>query len=73
MPGDMATFTGLAVSAKAEVLGRHGLPIPGLYAVGNDAANVFAGACVGGGITIGPAMVFGFIAANALQAASRAK
>lgn len=67
--GDMATFIGLVVSPKAEVLDQRGVPIAGLYAVGNDAANVFAGACLGGGITIGPAMVFGFIAAKALEAA----
>lgn len=67
--GDLGTFIGLRVGPKAEVLGSGGLPIPGLFAVGNDAAHVFSGSCLGGGVTIGPAMVFGYIAAKA--AASR--
>jgi hypothetical protein len=44
------------------VLGEFG-PIGGLYAVGNDAASVFAGAYPGPGSTIGPAIAFAYLAA----------
>jgi succinate dehydrogenase/fumarate reductase flavoprotein subunit len=43
---------------------RAGRPIEGLYAVGNDAASVMGGTYPGGGVTIGPAVTFGYIAAN---------
>jgi len=59
--GDLGTFAGLATDARARVL-REGAAIPGLYAVGNDAASVMGGAYPGGGITLGPAMTFGWIA-----------
>lgn len=59
--GDLGTFAGLMTDARARVL-REGAPIPGLYAAGNDAASVMGGAYPGGGITLGPAMTFGWIA-----------
>jgi succinate dehydrogenase/fumarate reductase flavoprotein subunit len=37
-------------------------PIPGLYAAGCDQANVMGGYYPSGGINIGPAMTFGYIA-----------
>jgi succinate dehydrogenase/fumarate reductase flavoprotein subunit len=36
-------------------------PIPGLFAVGNDAASIFGGSYPGAGATLGPAMTFGYI------------
>ncbi len=66
--GDLGTFIGLRVAADSQVLDADGHRIPHLFAVGNDAANVFSGACLGGGITIGPAMVFGYIAAKSIVA-----
>lgn len=36
-------------------------PIPGLFAVGNDAASIFGGSYPGAGSTLGPAMTFGYI------------
>ncbi|MFO1061070.1 MAG: FAD-dependent oxidoreductase [Dongiaceae bacterium] len=62
--GDFGTFAGLPTDAQARVLDAAGRPIPGLRAAGNDGLNVFGGACLGGGVTVGPAMVFGFIAGN---------
>ena len=62
----MGPFVGLRVGPDAAVLDREGHPIPGLFAVGNDSLHAFSGACVGGGITIGPSMVFGYIAAKTL-------
>jgi hypothetical protein len=38
--------------------------------VGNDALSVMGGAYPGGGITLGPALTFGFIAGNALADAT---
>lgn len=60
--GDFGPFVGLRTNPEAQVLDAAGNPIPHLFAAGNDAANVFSGACLGGGITIGPAMVFGYVA-----------
>ena len=60
--GDIGTFTGLRTDANARVLDAEGRPIKGLYAAGNDMASVAGGNYVGGGITLGPAMTFGYIA-----------
>ena len=62
IPSELGTFAGLATNAHAQVTNAEGSPIPGLYAVGNDAASVMGGTYPGAGITIGPAMTFGFIA-----------
>ncbi|MGC6401616.1 FAD-dependent oxidoreductase [Sphingomonas sp. FW199] len=64
--GDLGTFAGLSTDAKARVLDVAGQPIRGLFAAGNDAASVMGGAYPGGGITLGPAMTFGYIAARAI-------
>ena len=45
-------------------------PIPGLYAVGNDQASVMGGHYPAGGINIGPAMAFGYVAGRDLAAVS---
>lgn len=66
-PGDLGTFQGLVTDANARVLREaDGRPVEGLYAVGNDMASVMGGAYPGAGITIGPAMTFGYIAARHL-------
>jgi succinate dehydrogenase/fumarate reductase flavoprotein subunit len=44
------------------VLTNAGEPIPGLYAAGCDQANVMGGYYPSGGINIGPAMTFGYLA-----------
>ena len=62
--GDLGTFAGARTDAQARVLDAARRPIPGLYAVGNDMASIMGGAYPGGGITLGPAMTFGFIAAR---------
>jgi 3-oxosteroid 1-dehydrogenase len=63
-PGDIGTKGGLAVDASARVLDGVGQPIPGLYAIGNNAASVMGPAYPGAGSTLGPAMTFGWIAAR---------
>lgn len=62
--GDLGTFAGLKANENAQVLNDHGTPIPGLYAAGNDAASIMGGNYPGGGITLGPAITFGYIAAR---------
>ena len=62
--GDLGTKGGLRIDACARVLDEDDQPIQGLYAIGNTAGCVFASAYPGGGGTLGPAMTFGFIAAN---------
>ena len=64
VPGDLGTFAGLRGDAHARVLDRAGRPIAGLYAAGNDLASIMGGNYPGGGITLGPAMTFGWIAAH---------
>ncbi|MEM9440384.1 MAG: FAD-binding protein, partial [Pseudomonadota bacterium] len=62
--GDLGTFAGLKTNEYAQVLGGDGVPISRLYAVGNDAASIMGGNYPGGGITLGPAITFGYIAAR---------
>ena len=47
-----------------ERLDAEGRPIGGLYAAGNDMTSVMGGTYPGAGITIGPALTFGYIAAR---------
>ncbi|WP_277988442.1 FAD-dependent oxidoreductase [Salipiger thiooxidans] len=65
VPGRFGTFSGLAANGRAQVLDTEGAPIPGLWAVGTDMASVFGGHYPAGGINLGPAMTFGFIAGRA--------
>ena len=67
--GDIGTFAGLVTDAQTRVLDADMRPIPGLHAVGNDAASVMGGNYPGAGITLGPALTFGFIAGNQLARA----
>jgi len=67
VPGELGTFAGIRCDADARVLDESGAPIPGLYAAGNDAASIMGGNYPGGGITLGPAMTFGYIAARHMQ------
>lgn len=59
--GDLGTFDGLKTTVQGQVLTRQGTAIPGLYAVGNDRASIMGGNYPGAGITLGPAMTFGWI------------
>ncbi|KRE20818.1 FAD-binding dehydrogenase [Bosea sp. Root483D1] len=64
VPGSLGTFAGLKTDAQARVLDARDAPIPGLYAVGNDMSSMMAGRYPAGGITLGPAMTFGYVAAH---------
>jgi predicted oxidoreductase len=68
--GDIGTFAGLVTDEKAQVLDAQGKPIRGLYAAGNDAASIMGGNYPGAGITLGPALTFGYIAAMQLVQAA---
>jgi succinate dehydrogenase/fumarate reductase flavoprotein subunit len=62
--GSLGTFAGLRVNDHAQVTNAQGQAIPGLYAGGNDLSSMMGGHYPAGGITLGPAMTFGFIAAH---------
>lgn len=62
LPGSFGTFAGLRTDAHAQVLAHDGRPITGLYAVGTDMASIMGGFYPSGGINLGPALTFGYIA-----------
>ena len=62
--GDLGTFDGLRTSVVGEVLRADGSAVAGLYAVGNDRASIMGGNYPGAGITLGPAMTFGWLTAR---------
>jgi succinate dehydrogenase/fumarate reductase flavoprotein subunit len=64
VPGSLGTFAGLRTDEHARVQRADGSAIAGLYAVGNDQASLMGGRYPSGGITLGPGMTFGFIAAH---------
>ncbi|QHE85470.1 FAD-dependent oxidoreductase [Hydrogenophaga sp. BPS33] len=73
-PGDIGTCHGLDTDLHGRVLSHAGSAIPGLYACGNDMNSVMSGMYPGAGITLGPAIAFGYATAmhlargDALQA-----
>lgn len=69
--GDLGTKGGLKADARARVLDVHDNPIPNLYAAGNNAGSPFGNCYPGAGGTIGPALTFGFIAADDIAARVR--
>lgn len=64
VPGSLGTFAGLLTNTNAQALDAIGDVIPGLYAVGNDMNAMMGGHYPSGGITLGPAMTFGYLAAR---------
>lgn len=62
MLSDLGTVAGLRTDDDCRVLGRNGQPIAGLYAVGNDMQSIMRGRYPGPGITLGPALTFGYLA-----------
>ncbi|SFJ53354.1 FAD-dependent oxidoreductase [Celeribacter neptunius] len=68
--GDLGTFAGMKTNEYSQVLSEDGKPIGGLYAAGNDAASIMGGNYPGGGITLGPALTFGYIAARHMAGAN---
>jgi hypothetical protein len=64
VPGSLGTFAGLRTNNHAQVLDANSNPIDGLYASGNDMSSMMGGRYPSGGITLGPAMTFGYLAAH---------
>jgi len=64
--GDLGTYDGIVTNGHAQVLDGNKRPVPGLYAAGNDALSIMGGNYPGPGITLGPAMTFGWLAARHL-------
>ena len=70
-PGDIGACTGFATDASARVLGADQQPVAGLYAVGNDQHSIMGGVYTAPGITIGPGLVFAYIATRDALARAR--
>ena len=68
LPGSLGSFSGLKTDEQARVLDAHQQPIAGLYAIGNDMSSVMQGYYPSGGITLGPAMTFGYLGGKTLAA-----
>ena len=64
--GDIGTALGLRCNTHAQVLDIQGQPVEGLYAVGNDMHSIMGGQYPAPGITLGPALTFGWIAGQHL-------
>lgn len=73
VPGDLGTKGGLRIDPHARVLREDGSVIDGLYAAGNTSAAVMGRTYAGPGATIGPAMVFGYLAAEHLAQQDQTK
>jgi succinate dehydrogenase/fumarate reductase flavoprotein subunit len=65
-PADLGTAVGLRTDCHARVLRNNGTVIAGLYACGNDMGSIMNGNYPGPGITLGPALTFGYIAGRHL-------
>ncbi|GAT69955.1 3-ketosteroid-delta-1-dehydrogenase [Planomonospora sphaerica] len=70
--GDLGTKGGLVCDEHSRVLRADGSVIEGLYATGNVSASVMGNEYAGPGATIGPSIVFGYIAAGHVARRARA-
>ena len=70
VPGDLGTKGGLITDERARVLRPDGSVIDGLYAAGNVSSAVMGHTYAGPGATIGPALAFGYLAAEDIAAAT---
>ncbi|MFD8566847.1 FAD-binding protein [Streptomyces sp. NPDC059639] len=68
--GDLGTKGGLVCDEHGRVLREDGSAIDGLYATGNTSAPVMGAEYAGPGATIGPSIVFGYLAARHAAAVS---
>ena len=66
VPGDLGTKGGLVTDERARVVRADGSVVTGLYAAGNCSAAVMGRTYAGPGATIGPALTFGYLAAETI-------
>ncbi len=64
VPGDLGTKGGIVTDERARALRPDGSVIDGLYAAGNCSSAVMGHTYAGPGATIGPAITFGYLAAE---------
>jgi 3-oxosteroid 1-dehydrogenase len=64
VPGDVGTYGGVVTDVHGRVMRKDGSPIEGLFATGTTTASVMGRFYPGAGSSIGPAFVFGYIAAR---------
>jgi 3-oxosteroid 1-dehydrogenase len=64
VPGDVGTYGGVVTDENARVLREDGSVIDGLYATGISTASVMGRIYPGAGSSVGPAFVFGYVAAK---------
>ena len=62
LAGDIGTKGGITTDAVGRALDGQGAAIPGLYAVGNNAASMMGPGYAGSGATLGPCITFGYLA-----------
>ncbi|WP_341648410.1 FAD-dependent oxidoreductase [Thauera humireducens] len=70
-PGDIGAAKGFLTDDNARALDAAEQSIPGLYAIGNDQQSIMGGTYPGPGITVGPGVVFAYLAARDAVARAR--
>lgn len=71
-PGELGTSGGLDADECGRVHNQSGAVIDGLYAIGNCSAAVMGRSYPGAGSTLGPAMVFGYLAVEDIASTKKA-
>jgi succinate dehydrogenase/fumarate reductase flavoprotein subunit len=69
--GDLGTYAGIKTDENARALDANGHAIERLYAAGNDMASIMGRNYFRAGITLGPALTFGYIAGRHIAATSQ--
>ena len=64
VPGDVSTYGGVVTDVNSRVLRSDGSVIEGLYATGVATASAMGRVYPGAGASVGPSMVFGYVAAK---------
>lgn len=64
VPTPLATSYGIETNGHGQALDARGVPVPGLYAAGNDAASVMGSEYPGAGVQVAAGLTFGWAAAR---------
>ena len=73
VPGNVGTFGGAVTDEQGRVLTEDGYIIPNLYATGTVTASVMGRCYPAGGASIGPAMLWGYLAALSAAGAPQSR